>query len=92
MAMPLEPLSGSMGEVEAFNGILSAREDYSAWICAQNIASVLEKTSCKPVETAIWFFYFYGEEDFNQILPIRKEILYRYLECWWKRLVYQSGK
>jgi hypothetical protein len=53
MAMPLEPLSGSMGEVEAFNGILSAREDYSAWICAQNIALVLEKTSCKPVETAI---------------------------------------
>jgi hypothetical protein len=37
------------GEVDAFKGILLAKDDYSSWISAQNIASVLEKASCDHV-------------------------------------------
>jgi hypothetical protein len=40
-----------LNETQVLKGVLSAREDYCAWIGAQSIASVLLKSGCKHVKT-----------------------------------------
>jgi hypothetical protein len=40
-----------LSETRAYKSILSAREDYCAWIDARNTASVLLKARCNLVKT-----------------------------------------
>lgn len=56
------------GEVEAFSGIVSTREDYCACIGAHSAASLLEKAGCKHVKTI-------GEPDFEVSLDDGKNPL-----------------
>lgn len=84
------------GEVEAFSGIVSTREDYCACIGAHSAASLLEKAGCKHVKTI-------GEPDFEVSLDDGKNPLLeaskmgqKFFKCiWsagWKKLSIKAAK
>jgi hypothetical protein len=74
-----------LNETRAFKGILSAREDYCAWIGARSTASVLLKARCKHVKTCTNPNFKVSVDDVRRSTVEALEWSKKFLSKIWKR-------